>query len=98
MAKDMDKFAADSSLYYTLLHGILLDKQRSYGPHNIGRAPGGPMNGLLLRMNDKMERLKNLFYEDGVDLADESFEDTLLDLANYCVIALMVRNGEWPTE
>ena len=56
------------------------------------------MNGLLLRMNDKMERLKNLFYDDGIDLADESFEDTLLDLANYCVIALMVRNGEWPTE
>lgn len=97
MAKDMDKFITDSDAYYKRLSDILCSKQRDYSPNNIALAPGGAMNGLLVRMNDKMERLKNLYYNT-VDPYNESFDDSLLDLANYCVIALMVRNGEWPTE
>lgn len=97
MAKDMDKFITDSDSWYHQLSDILAKKQRDYSPNNILLAPGGPLNGLLVRMNDKMERLKNLHYNT-VEPSNESFDDTLLDLANYCVIALMVRNGEWPTE
>ena len=42
--------------------------------------------GAVLRANDKMSRLKS-FAEKGV-LANEPVEDSLIDLANYAVIAL----------
>lgn len=74
---------------------LLESKQRDYGPGNISRAPGGALNGLMVRMNDKMERLKTLVYST-VEPNNESIDDSLMDLANYCVIALMVRRGTWP--
>ena len=44
--------------------------------------------GAVLRANDKMSRLKS-FAEKGV-LANEPIEDSLIDLANYAVIALVL--------
>lgn len=49
--------------------------------------------GAVLRANDKMARLKT-FATKGA-LANESVEDSLLDLANYAVIALVLfREGK----
>lgn len=42
--------------------------------------------GSILRANDKMSRLKAFFLHG--NLKNESVEDSLLDLANYAVIAL----------
>lgn len=42
----------------------------------------------VVRMSDKMERLKSLVKKDA-KVKDESVEDTLLDLANYCVMTVM---------
>lgn len=42
----------------------------------------------VVRMSDKMERLKSLVKKDA-KVKDESIEDTLLDLANYCVMTVM---------
>ena len=36
---------------------ILYKKHKDYGPMNIAGAPGGPMNGLRVRMYDKLARL-----------------------------------------
>ena len=76
------------------LQDIMLKKHEDYGPMNISGAPGGPMNGLRVRMYDKLARLNNL-----VDTGDtpnyESIEDTLLDLANYAIIGLLVQRGQW---
>lgn len=76
------------------LQYIMLKKHEDYGPMNIAGAPGGPMNGLRVRMYDKLARLNNL-----VDSGDtpnyESIEDTLLDLANYAIIGLLVQRGQW---
>ncbi len=76
------------------LQYIMLKKHEDYGPMNISGAPGGPMNGLRVRMYDKLARLNNL-----VDTGDtpnyESIEDTLLDLANYAIIGLLVQRGQW---
>ena len=73
---------------------ILIQKQQDYGPLNISLAPGGPLNGLRVRMYDKLARLSNL-----VDTGDtpnyESLEDTLLDLANYAIIGVLVQRGQW---
>ncbi len=47
--------------------------------------------GSVIRANDKMTRLKT-FANKG-ELANEPVEDSLIDLANYCVIALLLYRG-----
>jgi hypothetical protein len=95
MSVDIDKFREDARYVYEELESILVGKQQDYGPYNISQAPGGAINGLLVRMNDKMERLKNLYYKaDGP--VNESFEDSFIDLANYAVICLLVSRDRWP--
>lgn len=66
-------------------------KQRAYGSGNIS-AFGE--YGVLVRVSDKFERLKNLLTLKG-DLNYESIEDSWLDLANYGLIGFMVRKGLW---
>ncbi len=42
--------------------------------------------GLLVRMSDKMSRLASFAQRGIYSVKDESVEDTLLDLANYCIL------------
>lgn len=52
-----------------------------------------PWRGCLVRVADKIQRIKS-FCRDGT-LANEGFEDALLDLASYAIIALiMFREGQ----
>jgi len=76
---------------------LLLRKHRDYGPKNIAEAPGGPLNGLRVRMHDKLARINHLL-DSGVDPQNESLEDSFLDLANYALIAQLVIRGEWPND
>lgn len=74
----------------------MIRKHQDYGPLNIANAPGGAMNGLLVRMHDKMERLQHLYYQGKANTPNyESTEDTLKDLANYAIIGLLVQRGQW---
>ena len=78
-------------------------KQSDYGPTNIGMGNRiietnedveRSMMGLVVRMNDKVQRLMNLVL-DHKDPQNESVEDTLIDIANYAVMAKMVIDKEW---
>ena len=91
----MNQFVADSWDIIDELGNLLISKQRDYGPGNINNAYGGPINGLMVRMGDKFERLKNLLAS-GHTPQHESIEDSFKDLANYCIIAMMVTRGTWP--
>jgi hypothetical protein len=91
----MNQFVADSWDIIDELGNLLISKQRDYGPGNINNAYGGPINGLMVRMGDKFERLKNLLAS-GHTPEHESIEDSFKDLANYCIIAMMVTRGTWP--
>ena len=91
----MNQFVADSWDVIDELGNLLISKQRDYGPGNINNAYGGPINGLMVRMGDKFERLKNLLAS-GHTPEHESIEDSFKDLANYCIIAIMVTRGTWP--
>ena len=75
---------------------LLLKKHEAYGPKNISQAPGGPLNGLRVRMWDKMARLNHIIENPEVDTNDESMRDTLIDLLNYSAIAILVLEGDWP--
>ncbi len=79
------------------LAGLLLRKHNDYGPKNISQSPGGPINGLRVRMWDKIARINNLV-DNNHKPNYESLEDSFKDLANYAIIGLMVQRGQWPEE
>lgn len=76
------------------LSELLLSKHKDYGPKNISQAPGGPINGLRVRMHDKLARISNLV-DSGADPQHESLEDSFKDMANYAIIGLLVLRGQW---
>ncbi len=49
----------------------------------------------IVRMNDKMNRIKQLSKKNAL-VTDESIKDTILDLANYAVMTLMWVNSKDP--
>lgn len=64
--------------------------------HDYGNAFGKSYNefgiiSAVVRMNDKMERIKSLakMPQEQMQVKDESLQDTLLDLANYAVMTLV---------
>jgi hypothetical protein len=73
---------------------LLMSKHRDYGPTNISNAPLGAMNGLRVRIHDKIARINHLL-DSGKDPQHESLRDSFIDLANYSLIALLVIDGEW---
>ena len=93
----LDIFAETAQDYYDDAAELLVKKQADYGPKNISNAPGGPLNGLRVRMSDKLARINHLL-DTGAEPSNESLRDSFIDLANYSIIALMVLDGVWPNE
>ena len=83
--------------YFDLQAQLLLRKHADYGPTNISNAPGGALNGLRVRIHDKVARINHLIDNDA-EPENESLRDSFMDLANYAVIALMVLDGTWDQE
>jgi len=73
---------------------LLLSKHKDYGPKNISDAPGGALNGLRVRMHDKLARINNLV-DSGASPEHESLEDSFKDMANYAIIGLLVLREQW---
>ena len=76
---------------------LLIKKHHDYGPKNISLSPGGPLNGLRVRMWDKVARINNL-NDSNVNPSNESLRDSFIDLLNYSAIAMMVLDETWPQE
>jgi len=93
----MNSFEQDVWKTYKQLTELLLSKHRDYGPKNISHSPGGPINGLRVRMHDKLARINNLI-DSGKSPEHESLEDSFKDMANYAVIGLLVLRGKWPND
>jgi hypothetical protein len=93
----LDIFAEIAQEYYDDAACLLVKKQADYGPKNISNAPGGPLNGLRVRISDKLARINHLIDSD-VTPENESLRDSFIDLANYSIIALMVLDDVWPNE
>ncbi len=93
----VDQFDLDVYEIVDELYNLLLTKHHDYGPLNIAQSPGGPLNGLRVRMWDKIARINHLI-DNGAEAQNEPLEDSYKDLANYAIIALMVLREKWPTE
>jgi len=46
--------------------------------------------GCLVRLSDKFSRIMQFMKEEKLEVKDEKIEDTLLDLANYALITLIL--------
>ena len=78
-------------------------KQMDYGPSNI--AMGTELKtdeekrlskiGLIVRINDKIQRLINLVVKNNREAQNEPIEDAFKDLSVYGIIAQIVKNGKW---
>ncbi len=50
--------------------------------------------GILVRMSDKMARLKSALHDHKeMAVSEETVEDTILDLATYAILLLSYRRG-----
>jgi len=83
---------------------LFCNKQHDYGPGNIsvGTQLQTPeeiklsLTGLWFRMNDKLQRVKNLLMSDRKNaVEDEPLEDAYLDVSNYGIMATIVGRGKW---
>ena len=53
--------------------------------------------GIIIRMNDKISRLINLYKKDMINASavEESVEDTCLDVRNYANMLMVLKSGKW---
>lgn len=80
---------------------LLVAKNSNYGDNLMYFG----LRGVLIRLHDKYKRLENLVMRAEQDLVGESVEDTLRDLAGYCMVSLahirmndMTIEGTWLKE
>lgn len=64
------------------------DKNSDYGDSFVKVREEFP-NAILIRLSDKLNRLKTLYSGKERMVQDESVIDTLLDLANYCIMEII---------
>ena len=82
---------------------LFCKKQMDYGPSNIsmGTGVGEAVNvklattALVIRINDKVQRLLNLMVKNNRKAQNEPTVDAFKDLSVYGIIAQIVQNGKW---
>ena len=72
------------------LHDLYVKKNRDYGSSVTDTFRKFGLVSYLVRMTDKLNRLTNLTVNNKDNLViDEKIDDTLQDLANYAILALI---------
>jgi len=78
-------------------------KQSNYGPDNISMGSTLEkeqdrklsLQGLFFRINDKINRYKQMIMFGSQDAVGESLDDTFKDISVYGIIAQLVQSGKW---
>ena len=97
------KMAAEFKKICSEQYELFCQKQANYGPSNISVGTDLKtkddiklsLTGLWFRMNDKIQRLKNLVVLGKADTVGESIKDSFQDVSNYGIIAQLVSRGKW---
>ena len=82
---------------------LFCKKQMDYGPSNIAMGTSLETDdekrlskiGLVVRINDKIQRLINLVIKNNREAQNEPTIDAFKDLACYGIIAQIVESGKW---
>ena len=101
--EDIPTFERNFREIYEEAFNLLCEKQKRYGNLNIEQLG---IHGVISRIgNDKIARARKFLQGKVVDgqvvldpldqSTDESLADTLLDIANYALIAVALQRGLW---
>lgn len=75
------------------IHNTYIRKNADYGNSFSEQFQEYGLLSLIIRLDDKMRRLKQL-YKNEAQVKDESIRDTLLDLSNYSIMGVMELDKE----
>ena len=78
----------DFDVITSQMHDTYIKKNHDYGNSFDKSMDEFGITSAVIRMNDKLERLKTLSRKESM-VKDESVKDTLLDLANYAIMTVM---------
>lgn len=81
-----------------MLNEIYEQKNRAYGNSFGDTYKDLGIISAVTRINDKFNRLKTLAKNKEINQGDESIADTLLDMANYCIMTYMELQNEEATK
>lgn len=77
------------------MHDLYAAKNADYG-NSFAKTRSKFPQAILIRLNDKLSRLEELLPSDRTPCcSNESIDDTLMDLANYCVMELTERRADY---
>ena len=97
MPKDLEIFNVKLCLHKDFcdtLNIIYRQKNHDYGD-SFAKVLSVVPNAILVRLMDKLERLKTLLGKgEQAQVVDESIYDTLIDMANYCIMEVVERRLE----
>ena len=100
---EKERYPEQTAAFEEIIQSMLTTyklKMEDYSPWNM---KGTGELGAMTRLWDKTARLMNLMgFDIGTgkftarkDPKNESIDDTLLDLANYAIITMILRKGKW---
>ena len=102
MEKEWPEMTSEFKRLQREQYELFCRKQHDYGPGNISVGTQLQteadvklsLTGLWFRMNDKIQRIKNLLMTNQ-KVNNEPLEDSFLDVSNYGIMATIVKNGKW---
>ena len=77
------------------MNDLYTKKNSDYGNSFDDTCDKFGLTAALIRMYDKLNRLSTIIGKAYTTEVDESFKDTLLDLANYAVLTLLYYNNKY---
>ena len=92
---EKDSFEEACRIIALQIAETVISKQHDYGHDNI---MAFKEQGLVVRLWDKIARLKNLLWVNKENPKNESIEDTFTDIAGYAIIGLMLANNSFVNE
>ena len=103
MEKKFPTMTAEFKRIQQAQYELFCAKQSNYGPDNISMGSSLEreedrklsLQGLFFRLNDKINRYKQMIMFGSKDAVGESLDDTFKDISVYGIIAQLVQSGKW---
>jgi len=103
MEKKFPVMTAEFKRIQTGQYELFCAKQSNYGPDNISMGSSLEreedrklsLQGLFFRINDKVNRYKQMIMFGSKDAVGECLDDTFKDISVYGIIAQLVQSGKW---
>lgn len=78
------------------MYDLHVRKNNDYSSEGIDNISSLGERGVFVRLWDKMCRMKALLWDrKDQKVNDESLDDTITDMAVYCIILLILRRDKW---